>query len=94
MRIAVVIPSYKVQSHVLDVIARVPHRVERIYVIDDECPQHSGLFVQEQCTDSRVRVIFHKENQGVGGGHGRGLLQCLAGSAGVFSGVSALPCSR
>ena len=67
MRIAVVIPSYKVQSHVLDVIARVPHRVERIYVIDDECPQHSGLFVQEQCTDSRVRVIFHKENQGVGG---------------------------
>lgn len=66
-RLAVVVPSYKVRTHVLDVIARVPPLVERIYVIDDKCPQQSGQFVQEQCTDSRVRVIFHEENQGVGG---------------------------
>ena len=51
----------------LDVIARVPPQVERIYVVDDKCPQDSGAFVQQHCTDPRVRVIFHDENQGVGG---------------------------
>ena len=67
MRIAVAIPSYKVHAHVLDVIARVPPQVERIYVVDDKCPQDSGALVQQHCTDPRVRVIFHDENQGVGG---------------------------
>ena len=66
-KIAVVIPSYKVRTHVLNVIARIPSLVQRIYVVDDKCPQHSGHSVEEQCTDSRVRVIFHEENQGVGG---------------------------
>ena len=66
-KIAVTIPSYKVRAHVLDVIARIPPQVERIYVVDDKCPQDSGAFVQQHCTDPRVRVIFHDENQGVGG---------------------------
>ena len=67
MKIAVTIPSYKVRAHVLDVIARIPPKVQRIYVVDDKCPQHSGELVEEQCRDPRVRVIFHEENQGVGG---------------------------
>ncbi len=67
MKIAVTIPSYKVQNHVLAVIARIPPQVQRIYVVDDQCPQQSGLLVQEQCRDPRVRVLFHEENQGVGG---------------------------
>ena len=66
-KIAVTIPSYKVRAHVLDVIARIPPQVQRIYVVDDKCPQDSGAFVQQHCTDPRVRVIFHDENQGVGG---------------------------
>ena len=66
-RVAVTIPSYKVRAHVLDVIARIPPKVQRIYVVDDKCPQHSGELVEKQCRDPRVRVIFHEENQGVGG---------------------------
>ena len=67
MTIAVAIPSYKVRAHVLDVIARIPPQVARIYVVDDQCPQGSGAMVEAECTDPRVRVIFHAENQGVGG---------------------------
>ena len=67
MRLAVTIPSYKVRAHVLDVIARMPPQVQRIYVVDDKCPQQSGEFVRQHCTDPRVRVIFHDENRGVGG---------------------------
>ena len=72
MKIAVTIPSYKVRAHVLDVIARIPPKVQRIYVVDDKCPQHSGELVEEQCRDPRVRVIFHEDNQGVGGAVGSG----------------------
>ena len=71
-RVAVTIPSYKVRAHVLDVIASIPPRVQQIYVVDDKCPQHSGELVKEQCRDPRVRVIFHEENQGVGGAVGSG----------------------
>ena len=66
-KIAVTIPSYKVRAHVLDVIARIPPQVQRIYVVDDKCPQDSGRLVQEQCHDPRVLVLFHEQNQGVGG---------------------------
>lgn len=65
--IAVVIPSYRVTRSVLDVIAKIGPEVARIYVVDDCCPDESGLFVSTFCEDTRVRVLFNKENQGVGG---------------------------
>jgi glycosyltransferase involved in cell wall biosynthesis len=66
-RIAVVVPCYRVRSHILDVIADVPADVERIYVIDDACPENSGSWVQDQCRDSRVVVHRNAANLGVGG---------------------------
>jgi len=65
--IAVVIPSYRVTRHILGVIAGIGPEVTRIYVVDDKCPDGSGALVREQCTDPRVKVIVHAENQGVGG---------------------------
>ncbi|RYD85632.1 MAG: glycosyltransferase family 2 protein [Verrucomicrobiaceae bacterium] len=66
-RIGVVIPSYKVTRHVLDVISRIGPEVARIYVVDDKCPDRSGEFVQSNCTDPRVVIINNTVNQGVGG---------------------------
>lgn len=66
-RIAVVIPSYKVTRHVLQVIAEIPDFVSFIYVVDDACPDGSGKLVEAKVRDSRVRVIYHSTNQGVGG---------------------------
>ena len=66
-KIAVAIPSYKVQNHVLEVIAQIPAFVSKIYVVDDKCPHGSSQLVQQECRDPRVQVIFHEENQGVGG---------------------------
>ena len=65
--IAVVIPSYKVTRHILGVIAGIGPEVARIYVVDDKCPDQSGAFVRAHCTDPRVVVLEHAENQGVGG---------------------------
>jgi len=64
-KIAVVVPAYKVIKHIGDVIAAVPEYVDNIIVIDDACPQFSGKKA-EAFMDSRVHVIYHKENRGVG----------------------------
>lgn len=66
-KIAVVIPSYKVKNHILAVIEKIGVEVNRIYVIDDCCPENSGDFVEMHCTDARVTVLRHTQNQGVGG---------------------------
>jgi dolichol-phosphate mannosyltransferase len=66
-KIAVVIPSYKVKNHILDVINGISSDVCCIYVVDDCCPDGSGGFVKEHCRDARVIVINHEKNQGVGG---------------------------
>jgi len=67
VKIAVVIPSYKVTKHILDVIAAIGEEVHRIYIVDDCCPDRSGEFVEQHCSDSRVVVLRNETNQGVGG---------------------------
>lgn len=66
-RVAVVIPSYKVSRHILDVVGSVGAEVEWIIVVDDACPEGSGTLVASQVRDPRVHVLWHEENQGVGG---------------------------
>jgi len=65
--IAVVIPCYKVKRHILEVLQEVPPSVSMVFVVDDACPEQTGEHVLAHCTDSRVKVLFHTSNQGVGG---------------------------
>lgn len=65
--IAVVIPCFKVKKHILDVINEMIPEVDKIYVIDDCCPEGTGDHVIANNRDSRVSVIKCPENQGVGG---------------------------
>ncbi len=68
VRIGVVIPSYKVRKHILGVIAAMGEEVDRIYVVDDACPEHSGRFTSNCIAATpRVRILRHAENRGVGG---------------------------
>ena len=64
--IAVVIPAYKVSSHIEGVIASIGKNVAHIIVVDDACPEKSGE-VAKNVKDPRVTVLFHEKNQGVGG---------------------------
>jgi glycosyltransferase involved in cell wall biosynthesis len=67
LKIAVVIPCYRVTDHILEVIEGIGPEVSKIYVVDDACPDGSGKFVQKNSKDKRLSFIFHEENQGVGG---------------------------
>ena len=75
--IAVVIPCFKVRRHILSVIAAIGPEVNRIYVVDDKCPENSGEFVQKHAKDPRVLVLFHDKNQGVGGAMMTGYQQAI-----------------
>lgn len=80
-RIAVVIPSFRVKKHILNVISQIGAEVSAIYVIDDKCPEQSGNFVLEHCTDPRVIVRFNEQNLGVGGAVIAGYRQAMEDGA-------------
>jgi dolichol-phosphate mannosyltransferase len=82
--IAVVVPCYKVRNHILEVVRQLGDEVDVIYVVDDNCPDHSGKTLREAIDDQRVRVLFHEVNQGVGGATLTGMRQAIADGAEVI----------
>jgi glycosyltransferase involved in cell wall biosynthesis len=84
VRIAVVIPCYRVRKHVLAVLAAMGPECDRIYVVDDACPERTGEWVESQCHDPRVRVLRSERNEGVGGATLAGLRAALADGAEVI----------
>lgn len=82
--IAVVIPCFRVSRHILDVIRAIGPEVARIYAVDDCCPEKTGNLIEAQCTDPRVVVLRHQENQGVGGAMITGYRAAIADGATVI----------
>ena len=66
MKIAVVIPAYKVSASILEVLSDIGSEVSNIFVVDDFCPEGSGRLVLDSQDDPRIQVIFHDSNLGVG----------------------------
>lgn len=65
-RICVVIPMYKVEPYIVDVLRGIPDWVDLIVLVDDASPDGSA----EQASrvgDPRVALVRHTQNQGVGG---------------------------
>ncbi len=80
---AVVIPCFKVQRKVLDVIAGIGPEIVSIYVVDDACPERVGDLVERESRDPRVRVLRHDRNQGVGAATLTGMRAAVAAGAAV-----------
>jgi glycosyltransferase involved in cell wall biosynthesis len=84
LRVVVVIPSYRVTEHILNVLRAIPPNIWRIYVVDDACPDRSGDFVDEHQQDPRVVTLRHLENRGVGGAVMTGYQAALQDQADVI----------
>jgi len=82
-RVAAVIPCYREAGNILGVLAAIGPECEHIYVVDDACPDGTGKRVEAECSDPRVRVLYHERNQGVGGATLTGLAQALEDGAGI-----------
>jgi glycosyltransferase involved in cell wall biosynthesis len=76
-KVAVVIACYRVKRQIMGVLSGIGKEVDRIYIIDDKCPEKSGAYVQQKCRDKRVKVLYNEKNLGVGGAVIRGYQQAL-----------------
>lgn len=83
-KIAVVIPCYRVKNHIKNVVAAIPDYVERIYCVDDACPDGSGDFIRTEIKDPRLTLLKHDINQGVGGAMITGYKQALKDGAQII----------
>ncbi len=83
-KIGVVIPAFKVSKHILGLLEDIGPEVGAIYVVDDGCPEKSGELVAKYCSDRRVQVIYHLENQGVGGAVMTGYRSALKDGAAII----------
>lgn len=66
-KVAVVIPCYRVRDKIVDVVNSVLSVVDFVIAVDDCCPEKSGEFLRSVHTESKITIVFHKQNQGVGG---------------------------
>ena len=82
-KIAVVIPSYRAEQHILDVLSGIPDFVSIIIVVDDCSPDATAKLVQNH-KDPRIILVAHKENQGVGGAVLTGYQKALELSAEII----------
>jgi len=75
----VIIPCYNVRKRVMSVInSKYLSKIDRIVLIDDKCPEKTGLFLQKKLNKKkRFKIIIHKKNLGVGGATISGLKYAL-----------------
>jgi dolichol-phosphate mannosyltransferase len=81
-KIAISLPTYKSINQILNVLKDIPEFVDRVFVVDDKCPDKTGQFVLENKTklnnQNSIEVLFNKENMGVGGATIRGYEEAIA----------------
>lgn len=83
-QVAVIIPCYRVRQHIHSVLSEIGAAVDKIYLVDDCCPENTGEFVEKNSQDCRVKVLYHAQNQGVGGAVITGYQQALLDGATIL----------
>ena len=63
--VAAVVPAYREEAHIADVIKTMPDLVDHIVVVDDASPDATAQAALDT-RDPRLHLIRHEHNQGVG----------------------------
>ena len=82
--VVAVMPAFKSNEHILEVLSRMPEIVSKVIVVDDACPNGTGKLVQEKVKDKRVEVSYNDKNLGVGGAVIAGLRKALETEAEII----------
>lgn len=82
-RVFVVIPCYRVRSHIVDVLSRIGPEVDQVVCVDDACPEGTADWIQSEVQDPRVTILRHSQNRGVGGAVVTGYKHALSEGADI-----------
>lgn len=75
--IAVVVPCYNEETQIGGVISSMPAHVDRIVVINDKSTDRTSEVIHSICAEnSKVILLEHEKNEGVGGAIATGLKWC------------------
>jgi len=80
----VVIPAYRAAGSILQVVAGIGPEIDMIVVVDDACPEGTGVVVTSRCNDPRVVTLMHDANQGVGGAFLTGMRYAISRGADII----------
>jgi dolichol-phosphate mannosyltransferase len=80
--VAIIIPCYRVERHIADVISSIPMRYRTIICVDDASPDATAAAIQ-RLGDARVVLLQHARNRGVGGAMKTGYAEGLRRGAEV-----------
>lgn len=75
-KIAIVIPAYRVERWIQTLLKEVPAYIDYIIVVDDSSDDKTSEKVKE-VFDSRVQLIKHAKNRGVGGAMKTGFQEAM-----------------
>ena len=67
MKVAAIIPCYRVANHVVEVVSAALERLDHVFIVDDACPEGTGDLISATFPADRVTVLRHPDNRGVGG---------------------------
>src|ERR1700690_1599734 len=77
-KIAAVIPAYRVENEIADVVRGLPAYISHIIVVDDASPDSTSDVVADLVKrNRRIVLIRHEQNQGVGGAMVSGFRKAL-----------------
>ena len=85
----VVIPAYRAAVSILSVIEAIGPEIGLIVVVDDGCPEGTGVKVANKCGDPRVVTLMHGINQGVGAAFLTGMRYAIRRGADIVIKVDA-----
>lgn len=77
-QIAAIVPAFRVERDIESVLCALPPYLKHVIVVDDASPDRTAELVTSAAVrDSRVELLRHEHNQGVGGSMLTGFRRCM-----------------
>ena len=74
----IIIPCYKVDKQIIQLLKKKDlKRIYKVILIDDACPNKTGLLVKKKIKRKNIKVIILKKNLGVGGATKYGIKEAI-----------------